>query len=141
MTNLPKNTQTATNSKASLLVGEDVTNQVFRNVAVDANGNLFITTGTPAGGPTTGVSKTVAVGVAAVPLLSANAARIQATVTNNGSTILYVGLTNAVVDGSAVDPDGGTRIFPGGSWSSDGYAGDIYAIGSASGGIAAVQEW
>lgn len=64
-----------------------------------------------------------------------------ASIVNNGSEDMWLGFTTDVIDGSVAGSDGGSLIEPGGSWTNNGYVGDVYLISTGGGTVAGIQEW
>lgn len=130
----------------------DLANQAARvNVVAGGTGGGTVTQGPPGASPwpvtavpersTAGAPVGVAVGVSAVLLLSANAARKQICITNNGTSNIYVGASSAV---TATGATMGSKLVPNGALTDSGddcYTGDYYAVGDAASGSQNVSVW
>lgn len=87
--------------------------------------------------PGTCTSSTVAASVASVSLLAANAARVEFTVWNASTAIMYLDF-----DATATTADYAVRIDPSGYFESPvSYTGQVSAIWSAANGSALVRDF
>lgn len=94
---------------------------------------------------TEGETVTVSVGTSAVQLLTEDLSRVGGLITNNGSQIVYLGFSDAVVAGDVAAANGGLRVNPnGGSFSLAmlaGYKGELWGITKTSTSIVGAATW